>query len=485
MTFKKLDSRITQVILGISAFLLLYVALYATKHYADSESVNHYFIVESIFTNPKMALDHWGKPLFIALSSLFSLFGERGVMIFNVLIMLLSGLIGAKLAQNLGANFSFLVPILILFAPVYYPFAQSCLTEPLFGFVAVFSAFLFSKKKYGIATVVISFIIFSRSEGILFLPLYAFALILKNQWKKLPLLLSGFLVYGILGLILGKGFLWYYYDYPYSAIVSFYGTGPFWNWFIHHESITGLPFSILIVFSFIVLVVWSVIHFKKSFQSSSLVLVYLVAVPAAIYIFGHSYLWYKGWSASVGLARIVGGVIPLIAVFSAVVLSKVMAKILLGSYSKPVQLLITILLSSWMILNTFKGKESLILSQPNEMNELIYESIHWLDAQGYPRGNENVVVYKTDYLLHYGVNPKKEENSFLKTNIHRRDKPQDELKSGDLIVWDGQTSPNEGGISFESLDTNRYFEKLVTFRPTNEFRVLGGGFYFITIFKRR
>ncbi|MEN8787299.1 MAG: hypothetical protein ABF270_05720, partial [Flavobacteriales bacterium] len=112
MTFKKIDSRITQIVLSASAFLLVYVALYATKHYADSESVNHYFIVESIFTNPKMALDHWGKPLFIALSSLFSFFGEKGVMIFNVLIMLMSGYFGAKLAKNLGAKFGFFVPIL-------------------------------------------------------------------------------------------------------------------------------------------------------------------------------------------------------------------------------------------------------------------------------------------------------------------------------------------------------------------------------------
>lgn len=485
MTFKILDSRITQIVLGVSAFLLVYVALYSTKHYADSESVNHYLIVESIFTNPKMALDHWGKPLFIALASLFSFFGERGVMIFNVLIMLLSGFFGAKLAKNLGANFSFLVPVLILFAPVYYPFAQSCLTEPLFGFVAVLSAYLFTTKRYEWATVVISFIIYSRSEGVLFLPIYAFALLLKNQWRLLPFLLTGFIVYGIFGLVLGKGFLWYYYDYPYSAIVSFYGTGPFWNWFINHESITGIPFSILIAFSFIVLVVWSLLYFKKTVQHSHLVLVYLVAIPAVIYIFGHSYLWYKGWSASVGLPRIVGGVIPLIAIVSTVVFSKFVSKIPFGSFSKPVELFITISFSTWMIVNIFKGKESLILSQPNAMNELIYKSIDWLDEQGYPKDNENLVVYKTDYLLHYGVNPKKEEESFIKTNIHRRDNPQDELKSGDLIVWDGQTTPNEGGISFLSLDTNSHFEKLATFYPPDNFTVLGGGNYFIVIFKRK
>jgi hypothetical protein len=483
MTFKKIDSRITQLVLGASAILLVYVALYSSKHYADSESVNHYFIVESVFSNPKMALDHWGKPLFIALSSLFSLFGQRGVMVFNVIIMLLTALIGGKLAKKLGAQFGFLVPVLILFAPVYYPFAQSCLTEPLFGFVAVLSAYLFSVKKYTFSTIVISFILFSRSEGILFIPIYAVAMAIKRQWRTLPFLLTGFISYGVLGVILGKGFLWYYFDYPYSAIVSFYGKGPFWNWFTNHQSITGSPFSVLIVFSFFALVIWTLFHFKKSFQSKNLVLIYLVTVPAAIYIFGHSFLWYKGWSASVGLPRIVGGVIPLIAVFTTVGFSWLISKT--GFYHKKIELLMAVLFSTWMIANTFEGKKSVILSQPNEMNQLIYDSIDWLTEQGFPKNDESIVVYKTDYLLHYGVNPKKEEESFLRTNIHRREDPENELKSGDIIVWDGQTTPNEGGISFEVLATNPMFEELITFRPKNEFKVLGGGYYFITIFRRK
>ena len=400
MNLEKIDSRITQFILGASAFLLVYVALFSTKHYADSESVNHFFIVESIFSNPQMALDHWGKPLFIALSSPFSVFGEKGVMIFNVIVMILSAYFGTKLAKNLGAKFSFLVPILILFAPVYYPFAQSCLTEPLFGFVAVISAYFFSEKKYGLATVIISFIIFSRSEGMLFLPLYAIALGVKKQMKFIPLLLTGFVVYAIVGAILGKGFLWYYYDYPYSAIVSFYGTGPFWNWFTNHQTISGLPFSILIVLSFVFLLIWSLVCFKKSFQKSNLVLIYLVAVPSAIYIFGHSFLWYKGWSASVGLPRIVGGVIPLIAVFSAVGLSKILSILLVSIKNKNTELIAVSLFSVWMVLNTFQGKKGVILSQPNAMNELIYESIDWLVENNLPIGNESIVVYKTDYFLH-------------------------------------------------------------------------------------
>jgi len=485
MTSNKIDSRITQLIVSVSAFLLVYVALFSVKHYADSESMNHYFIVESVFTNPVMALDHWGKPLFIALSCLFSFFGDRGVMIFNVLVMILSALISFKLSRKLGAKYSFIAPVLLLFAPVYYPFAQSCLTEPLFGLVAIYSALLFANKRYTFAAIVISFIIYSRSEGILFLPIYFMALLLKNEWKPLPFLGVGFLSYSLFGALLGKGFLWYFYDYPYSSIVSFYGTGPFWNWFIHYESIVGLPFAILIVVSFVLLTFQTLLKLRNSLNSQNLVLIYLITVPAAIYIFGHSFLWYKGWSASVGLPRIVGGVLPLIAVFTTVSTNKLLSYVPFFWFKKRGHFLAIILFACWMVIFTFSGKKSVILSQPNDMNKLINESIDWLENEGYPKGKESVVVYKTDYLVHFGVNPKKEEKSFLKTNIHRRTQPEKELESGDLIVWDGQTTPNEGGISFLSLDTNSHFEKLATFYPPVNFKVLGGGNYFIVIFKRK
>ena len=484
MTSTKIDSRITQIILGASAFLLVYVALFSVKHYADSESMNHYFIVESVFTNPVMALDHWGKPLFIALSSLFSLFGDRGVMIFNVIVMLLSALISFKLSRKLGATVSFIAPVLLIFAPVYYPFAQSCLTEPLFGLVAVLSAYLFVNKRFTLAAIIVSFIIYSRSEGMLFVPLYGVALLVKNQWKSLPFLATGFVSYSFLGALLGKGFFWYFYDYPYSSIVSFYGTGPFWNWFTHYDSIVGLPFAILIVASFVYLVQQALFKVKNSFRSKDFVLTYLVLVPSAIYIFGHSFLWYKGWSASVGLPRIVGGVLPLIAVFSTLGINKLLSLVPWAFFYKKGHFLVLSFWTIWMIVYTFYGKESVILSQPNDMNNLINESIYWLEKEGYPRGSESIVVYKTDYFVHYGLNPKKEE-SFLKTNIHRREHPENELMSGDLIVWDGQTSPNEGGISFISLDTNSHFQKLTSFYPPTNFTVLGGGNYFITIFKRK
>ena len=96
----------------------------------------------------------------------------------------------------------------------------------------------------------------------------------------------------------------------------------------------------------------------------------------------------------------------------------------------------------------------------------------------------NLYVYKTEYQHHFGINPYTSGESFLKSNITKREAPQLELKPGDVVIWDGQVTPNEGGIPIEVLDTNSYFVPIKTFRPKHEFTVLGGGKYYIKIFKR-
>ena len=237
-------------------------------------------------------------------------------MVFNSLVMLLSALYSFKLGRQLGFKFAFPLVIFVLFTPVYYRFSQSCLTEPLFGLVAISSAYFFLRERYILASILISFIIYSRSEGMLFIPIYAFALILRKQYKTIPFLLTGFLFYSFVGLFIGKGFLWYYYDYPYKAVVEIYGKGPFWHWFTNQKIITGTPFSIYITVSLFLMIVISLFNFKSIFNKHNTVLITLITVPTLIYMFGHSYLWYKGLSASIGLFRIVGGVIPLLAIIA-------------------------------------------------------------------------------------------------------------------------------------------------------------------------
>ena len=482
MTYSKIDNLMALVLLLVSFFMLIFVALGAQLHFEGSESLNHYFIAKGVSENPMLLFDHWGKPLFTLLAWPFSYFGSKGVMIFNSLLMLFSAYFAFLFSKKIGAKFAFPVIVFIIFAPVYYRFSQSCLTEPLFGFVALYSAYLFLNKRYYFASILISFIIFSRSEGMLFIPIYAFALLVKKQYKAIPFLAFGLVFYSFIGFVLGKSLLWYYFEYPYNSIVSFYGKGPFLHWFTNQDDITGTPFSIFIAVSFVLIILQSIVQIKKTLEHNNLVLIYLIAVPAFIYIVGHSFLWHKGWSASVGLFRIAGGVIPLLAVVTIVGMNKVLSIFNSMHYKKIIQFSLLIASCVWVISFTFRNRDTIILETPNDISKLIYQSIDWIEQSELEY--KNLYVYKTEYYEYFNVNPYSSEPTFLKKNISNRLSPHNELQTGDVIVWDGQTTPNEGGIPVETLDTNRFFKTIITFRPKQEFTVLGGGNYYIKIFKR-
>ena len=107
MNYRKIDYFIFYTLLSVSAAMLVYVSLFSKSHYEGSESIYHYFHSAAILDHPDVALNHWGKPLFIALSAPFTYFGVKGVMIFNSLVMLLSTYFSFKLGRRLGFKFAF------------------------------------------------------------------------------------------------------------------------------------------------------------------------------------------------------------------------------------------------------------------------------------------------------------------------------------------------------------------------------------------
>ena len=485
MIFSKLDRVISYLLLLFSGIVLIYVALYSTVHYEGSESINHYLFSAAIYSHPEVVLDNWGKPLFMILSAPFTVFGEKGVMIFNCLVMLLSAFFAFKFLKELEVRWAFPVVLLIIFAPVYYNFAQSCLTEPLFGLVAISSAYLFLKRKYLLATLIISFIVFARTEGMLFIPLFAFALIVRRKYSYLPFLLSGFFVYSISGWIMGKGILIFFTSYPYSAVVDFYGTGPFWHWFTNHEHITGVPFSILLVISTGIIVFNSLRNFNQLLSQKKLVFIFLVFGPAIIYIFGHSYLWYKGLSASIGLYRIVGGVIPMLAVIAIVGIDYLIKGIESIPNGRYISLSIMGVISIWIVSFTYNKKDSLIFVQPSELEKTVARSIDWIKEN--ELHESTMIVYQAQYLITFKSKKFDPDNSKIKEGnyaIRNRSKPHESMNKGDLFIWDGKGTPLEGGIPIENMDTT-YFDFLAEFRPENEFDVHMAGKYYIKIFRRK
>ena len=100
----------------------------------------------------------------------------------------------------------------------------SGLTEPLFALMISLGISLTIRKKIALAAVVVSFLPFVRSEGLIYLGVFASYLIIDKKWKYLPLLIIGHAVYGISGLIYYDTILWPFTRIPYVGKEN-YGSG--------------------------------------------------------------------------------------------------------------------------------------------------------------------------------------------------------------------------------------------------------------------
>ena len=121
-------------------------------------------------------------------------------------------------------------------------------------------------------------------------------------------------------------------------------------------------------------------------------------------------------------------------------------------------------------------------------------------AQDLSMGTENEIIRKNYYVnMGSGQGVKKDslldvfrivsvqnpyDNKKAQAFIYNIDKPEDEAKSGDIILWDAHFSPNEGGIPLSKLKDNSNFKLIKEFKPDQSYTVLGGYEYAIYIFQR-
>jgi len=305
---------------GIAAFILLatfcllcYFAYYNSYSEGGGDNCWHFFFSRGSFKNPKLFLDHWAKPLFTLLSSPFSQFGIYGTKIFNIIVGVSTAFVAYKFAIAMKFKYSWAVIIIVLYLPTNFFILQSAMTEPLMALVLVTSFYLFFQEKYAYAAIIMSFSLFSRSEG-MFLTMYvAMYLLLIKKWKYIPYLGTGLLIYSFVGLFTGRSFLWYFTENPYRT-QSQYGHGDWLRFFENYDYVWGLPQTIALCLGLICIVTISIVKIKK-IKLNDLIpehkFLLLVVAPAVIFFSFHVIVWRYGWCSSYGLERVLNCISPL------------------------------------------------------------------------------------------------------------------------------------------------------------------------------
>lgn len=293
-------------------FAYLVLAMFCAFYFdgtADSgDSITHYLFAKYAPFHPKLYFDHWAKPVFVLLASPFAQFGFIGVKMFNVLVSLFTVFFTIKIAEKLKLKNAVLAGFILIFAPLNFALTYSGLTDPLFALFLSIGIFAAISNKNWLSVIIISFLPFVRSEGLIFLGVFGFYFLIKKEYKLIPFLLFGHVIYSIAGYIVYHDILWVFTKIPYAHLSSLYGSGKLNHFAIQLLYVLGLPIYILFWVGLIA-IAWKSIRKKISAEIFIFIFLGFIAFFTA-----HTLFWYFGIFNSMGLKRVMIGIIPIISI---------------------------------------------------------------------------------------------------------------------------------------------------------------------------
>ncbi len=278
----------------------------------SGDSIMHYLFARYAPVHPELYFDHWAKPMFVLISSPFAQFGFNGMKLFNLCVSILTFYLTYLTARTLGIANPLLGIVFLIFMPLYYILTFSGLTEPLFALFLIGSVYLAVQQQHLASSVVVSFMPFVRSEGLIIMIVFGCWLLIRKQWKYLPWLLTGHVVYSIAGYFVWHDLFWVFSKIPYSSLAPKYGSGPLLHFVNQLNYVIGIPLYFLLVAG-IVSYAWHWIKRNVVLSYEETILVFL---GFFLFLMAHSLFWYLGIFNSMGLKRVLLGVAPLISLMA-------------------------------------------------------------------------------------------------------------------------------------------------------------------------
>lgn len=458
--------------------------------HGGADDINHYQLARYSFQHPRFLLDQWGKPFFTAIMSPFAQLGFKGMQIANVFMGTATAYLTYRMARELKMQMPVVAIFLLISSPLYAVLMISGMTEIMFSLMLIASILLFYRKNFFWSALLLSFMPFVRTEGVVILPLFLVALAWQKQWKFIPFLFTGVLFYSIVGSFHFDDILWLFHKMPYKGNAQdIYGSGELLHYVKASKLIFGLPLAVLMLLGGLA---WLSIpfreegpdkrahikraHIKKAFFKKDWLMEMLVVyLPFMVYFLAHSFVWWKGMGNSVGMIRVIIAVLP--------------SAVLLGSlgWSRLLELLPVKLI--WK--QIFTGILALVLlSTPYKFfnfpvplegtQRIVKDASDWMLKSEYA-GTK--FFYFNPFFPHFlNANPHNGEDAGY--YVPDRDKPEKSVKEGEIVIWDAHFAPNEGALPLKNLMDNRAFKLIHLTREKEARTVLGGYTYEIYFFER-
>lgn len=435
------------------------------------DGLQHFYIANYALEKPTMYLDHWGKPFFTLVSSPFSVFGLNGIITLNILLYILTCWIGFICLRLLNVSLLLhaLLPMALLYSYDYTSNVLSGLTEILAGFILVLSAWFLIKKQWIPVAVFISILPFCRSEGQLIIVLGLIVLIYNKQYKAIPFLLSGFLIYAIIGFFALGDFFWYFNQNPYPK-ESIYGHGEwnhFWNLRKQYMGGIGLLMALFGGGSLIFIIV------KKMFRNIRLDFLFFGIFSFFGILLTHAYLWTYGLRGSLGLTRVVTIGLPVFFI----TLLYLIQQFNFHKTSVKFTYLTIILFFSFYYNNSI-----LRVTKNNSIEKSVLDASDFIKRER--KGKSKVFYTHPLFAYGMGISPKKPDQLFYFKNFSHDADVFSQVKYGDFIIRDSHFGPKEMGLPLSVIENNKELVLVNEFIPSQQGESLHGEKWNVRIYQK-
>lgn len=422
----------------------------------SGDSILHYLFAKYAPQHPENFFKHWAKPVYVLLATPFAQFGFTGIKIFNALCTFFTIIFTFRIAEKAKLKNYVLIPVFLIFAPLYYRLTFSGLTEPLFALALSVIFYLHQRNKFIFAAILLSFLPFVRSEGLLFIGLFGLFYIIKRQYKTIIFLLTGHVIYAFAGLFIYDSIFWVFTHIPYNTLDSVYGNGNIFHFVNHFHSVVGIPVFVLLIAGLI-----DVFRrlFLKTKTAEPLILSF---VGFLIYLFAHSAFWALGIFNSMGLLRVMIAIMPLIAIISLEGFNLLSERVFDNSLYKKISKLI---LAGAVLIFPFVPNPASIEwekdMKPTKEQILTEQAVCYIKSNDL---DSSRLFYNNPYLSLL-----LEKDHFdPKTHLNLNKNNLRKIKRGDVVIWDTWFSGYEHNV------TQKYIESNFSLRKINEFVVEDG-----------
>jgi glycosyltransferase involved in cell wall biosynthesis len=470
LKYNKVDFILPLLFLIFCVFSILTIK--SKGFYGGADNIWHFMYCKYSILYPHLLLDQWAKPIYTTLFTLPAQFGFIGVRIFNVFLAIVTSYYCYLIAKKLNYKNTSLIPIFIVSSGIYTVIMMSAMTEILFGLSIVMSIYFILKEKYFTSAILLSFVPFIRTEGIIIILTLLPYFFIRKKFKSLPFLLVGTIFLTIIGWIYYNDFLWIIHKFPYGRnAVEIYGKGSILIFIKNYAVIWGGTMTWLILIGFLS-------YFFKSrsvtnFSSNNILNeFFLIIAPSFAFFAAHSVMWWSGIGNSIGDPRYMAAIIPLSA-FIALRGFNLISSFL--NFNQTIKILVLISILFFIVISPFKRKE--IPTPKNLIEGEIEQFCNGIKEKDYFK--KHFWILNPEFSYYLNKNPFNSEELSI---VWAKYQIFNEIKNDQILIWDGHFA-NDVGIPLDTLLNSSSFKLIDVYWPNYTIET-GRYTYHICVFQK-